>query len=90
MAKNASPAMKMKKHKGVLGRTLKLLFKYYPKMMTVALLCIIFNAVVSSLPSIFMQRLFSVAEEALRVGGGWEKYGGLDRKSTRLNSSHIH
>jgi len=69
--------MKMKKHKGVLGRTLKLLFKYYPKMMTVALLCIIFNAVVSSLPSIFMQRLFSVAEEALRVGGGWEKYGGL-------------
>ncbi len=77
MAKNASPAMKMKKHKGVLGRTLKLLFKYYPKMMTVALLCIIFNAVVSSLPSIFMQRLFSVAEEALRVGGGWEKYGGL-------------
>ena len=77
MAKNASPAMKMKKHKGVLGRTLKLLFKYYPKMMTVALLCIIFNAVVSSLPSIFMQRLFSVTEEALRVGGGWEKYGGL-------------
>ncbi len=77
MAKNASPAMKMKKHKGVLGRTLKLLFKYYPKMMTVALLCIIFNAVVSSLPSIFMQRLFSVAEEALRFGGGWEKYGGL-------------
>lgn len=77
MAKNASPAMKMKKHKGVLGRTLKLLFKYYPKMMTVALLCIIFNAVVSSLPSIFMQRLFSVAEDALRFGGGWEKYGGL-------------
>lgn len=74
---NKAPKMNMKKNKGVLGRTIKLLFHYYPKMMTVALLCIIFNAVVSSLPSIFMQRLFSVAEEALRLGGGWEKYGGL-------------
>ena len=38
--------------KGVLGRVIKSVFHFYPAMMTVALLCIIFNAVVSSLPSI--------------------------------------
>lgn len=78
MPKNANaPDLKKRRNKGVLGRTIKLLFHYYPGMMTVALLCIIFNAVVSSLPSIFMQRLFSVAEEALLLGGGWAKYGGV-------------
>ncbi|MCH5162832.1 MAG: ABC transporter ATP-binding protein [Clostridiales bacterium] len=62
------------KQKGVLGRTIKLMFAYYPHMMVVALLCILFNAVVSSLPSIFMERVFTVVEIAAK-GGGWAKYG---------------
>lgn len=68
-------------NKGVLGRTLKELFRCYPKMMTVTVICIVFNAVVSSLPSIFMQRVFSVVGEALdalKVTPGlnlWAEYG---------------
>ncbi len=61
--------------KGVLGRTIKAMFHYYPKMMTLTLLCIVFNAVVSSLPSIFMERVFTIVGDALKFGGGWAVYG---------------
>ena len=73
MPNNKPPKMKMQK--GVLGRTLKALFHFYPKMTTIALVCIIFNAVVSSLPSIFMERIFSVVAKALEQGGGWAVFG---------------
>ncbi|MBD5132179.1 MAG: ABC transporter ATP-binding protein [Clostridiales bacterium] len=73
--------MPRQKHKGVLGRTIKALFKCYPVMMTVVLLFIVINAVISSLPSIFMERVFSVVYEALEVSkaggdGSWAVYGG--------------
>ncbi len=74
MKNNKMPRNKMQK--GVLGRTLKMLFRYYPKMMTVTLIFIIFNAVVSSLPSIFMERVFTVVGLAVKNGGGWDVYGG--------------
>lgn len=51
--------------KGVLKRAIKSLFKAYPAMMGIALACIIFNAVVSSLPSVFMQKIFYVIGEAI-------------------------
>ncbi|MDE6401766.1 MAG: ABC transporter ATP-binding protein/permease, partial [Clostridiales bacterium] len=73
MKNNNMPRKKMQK--GILGRTLKALFRCYPKMMTVTLICIIFNAVVSSLPSIFMERIFSVVTETLKLGKGWEYCG---------------
>lgn len=74
MKNNKMPRNKLQK--GILGRTLKMLFRYYPKMMTVTLIFIIFNAVVSSLPSIFMERVFTVVGLAVKNGGGWDVYGG--------------
>ncbi len=76
-------AGRMPMKKGVLGRTLKLLFKAYPKMMTVTLILIVVNAVISSLPSIFMERIFTIVGEALKQIGlgtvsaenGWSVYG---------------
>ena len=61
--------------KGVLGRVLKSLFRAYPKMTTFALFCITVNAVISSLPSIFMERVFTVVGTAIG-NGGWAAYGG--------------
>ncbi len=55
----------MPKKKGVLKRVIKSVFKAYPAMMTFALICILFNAVISSLPSIFMQKIFSVIGKAI-------------------------
>lgn len=76
MMKNNNKMPRNKLQKGILGRTLKSLFRYYPKMMTVTLLFIVFNAVVSSLPSIFMERVFTVVGLAVKNGGGWAVYGG--------------
>ncbi len=61
----------VKAPRGTFMRVVKSIFHFYPKMMTVALLCIIFNAIVSALPSIFMERVFSVVGAATEQGVGW-------------------
>ena len=61
--------------KGMLSRTLKCLYHYYPKMLVFTVLCIVINAVISALPSIFMERVFTVVTEALKAGTGWAGYG---------------
>lgn len=62
--------------KGTFGRTFKELFKCYPKMLSAALIFILLNAVISSLPAIFMERIFTVAGNALREQKGWSDVGG--------------
>ena len=73
--KNTDKSPRRQVKKGALKRTLKLLFKFYPKMMTLTVICIVFNAVVSALPSIFMEQVFTIVGEALKTGGGWAQYG---------------
>ena len=43
----------------ILGRIIKLLFKYYPGLSTLTAIFIIFSAIVSSIPSMFLQRVIS-------------------------------
>ncbi len=64
-------APNLKAPKGTFKRTIKALFHYYPKMMTIALVCIIFNAIISALPSIFMERIFKAIEAATEQGVLW-------------------
>lgn len=71
----------MKAPKGTFKRLLKLLFHYYPVMMTLTLILILFNAIVSALPALFMGEIYSVlesAEEARKIGEvvTWAEYGG--------------
>ena len=44
---------------------LKTLLEFYPVMLPVVIVCIIFNAV-SSIPSIFMQKIIAIVEKAHR------------------------
>ncbi len=72
---------KRKASKGTMKRVVKSLFHFYPRMLTVSLICILFNAVISSLPAIFMENIFTIIENALdpTVGGGvqgWNEVGG--------------
>lgn len=67
---------KPKLKKGIFKRTVKALFRCSPKTMTVVLICVIFTAVVSSLPSIFMERVFTSVGKALANNAGWAEYGG--------------
>ncbi len=47
-----------------LARTVKMLFKFYPVLVPIAIACILFSAVCATLPSIFMQQVFELIEEA--------------------------
>ena len=67
----ARGAKGLKAPKGTFKRLMRSLFHFYPKMMTIALLCIVFNAIVSALPSIFMERIFKAIEAATEQSVGW-------------------
>ncbi|WP_294524033.1 ABC transporter ATP-binding protein [uncultured Allofournierella sp.] len=47
---------------GTLLRIFKTLFSFYPVMMPVVVACILFSAIISSLPAVFMQKVIAVIE----------------------------
>lgn len=53
----------VKNKKGLLIRLIKLIFSFYPVLMPVMLILIIFNSVVRSIPSIFMQNVIQIIED---------------------------
>lgn len=54
--------------KGLVRRILKTMREFYPIMLPVTIVCIIFNAIVSSFPSIFMQNIIAVVEKSWQSG----------------------
>lgn len=61
---------KRKINKNALGRLVKMLFKFYPVLVPLALFCIIFSAVASSIPAIFLQKV-TEAVEIWQESGDW-------------------
>ncbi len=61
--------------KGVMGRLIRTLFEFYPVMLPVAIVCIVLNAIVSSLPSAFMQNVIAVVEQSWQ-SGDWSAASG--------------
>ncbi len=64
----------VKNKKGLLIRLIKLIFSFYPVLMPVMLILIIFNSVVRSIPSIFMQNVIQIIEESRN--STWESAAG--------------
>ena len=62
--------------KGVVGRLIRTMFGFFPVLLPVVIVCILFNAVVSSLPSIFMQNVIAAVEQAEKSGGDWALVSG--------------
>lgn len=56
-------------------RLFKLLFRFYPVMMPLVLFFIIFSAVVSSAPSLFMQNIIALVESSWQAGD-WSAVSG--------------
>ena len=54
--------------KGVVRRILKTVFRFYPVRMPIVIICIIFSAAVSSIPSVFMQKIIGVIETSWSSG----------------------
>ena len=60
------PVMK----KGILKRLLKMLYNSYPKLLIITILFIVLNAVVSSLPAIFMKNIIGIVSDNYE-NGNW-------------------
>ncbi len=52
----------LKKNFSSLGRVIRKLFSYYPRLAPLTVFCILFSAVVSAIPSVFVQRVLAVVE----------------------------
>ena len=61
--------------KNIFGRLLRTLFGFYPVLLPVCILCILFNAVVSSVPSVFMQNVIAAVERSWQ-SGDWDGVSG--------------
>ena len=65
------PNKKTKKdtgRKAVLFRLIRMLFSFYPVLLPITLICILFNAVISSIPSVFMQNVIAAVEKSWQTG----------------------
>ena len=61
--------------KGVLRRLLKTLFEFYPVLLPVTLVCILINALVSSLPAVFLQKVIALVDQSYK-SGDWSAISG--------------
>ena len=66
--------MKSKKQ-GTLKRVIKMLFEFYPVLMPLVVVCVLLNAVVSSIPAIFMQNIIALVEQSWQ-SGDWAEVSG--------------
>ena len=69
--KNPAPATTARGQrapKGVLRRLLRTLFEFYPVLLPVTLVCILINAIVSSVPSVFMQNIIAIVDDSYKSG----------------------
>ena len=63
---------KRKLNMGMLKRLIKMLFGFYPVLLPVSIVCIIFCAVTSAIPAIFLEKVINAITYALDNGIAWE------------------
>ena len=57
-----------KAKKGTFGRVIKKLFGYYPVLAPITVVCILFAAVTSAIPAIFIQKVTAAIEKWYKIG----------------------
>ena len=73
MSENLQKRPRPKFNGKVLGRVIKMLFSYYPVMVPLAIFCVLFTAVASAIPAVFLQQVTALIEQYQNpVLGGWE------------------
>ncbi len=58
-----------KKH--TFARILKLLFKFYPVLVPVTIVCILCSAAAAAIPDVFIQKITAIIDGAIRNGSSW-------------------
>ena len=75
MPNNVSSERGKRAPKGVMPRLIRTVFSFYPVLLPITIACILINAIVSSMPSVFMQNAISVVEDTFRTGD-WDSASG--------------
>ena len=68
--------MKRKINWKTLGRTIKMLFGFYPVLMPLTICCILFSAVCATLPSLFLQNVIEIIGKCQENGLTWAEAKG--------------
>ena len=71
MSKKMQAPRRPKPSARVLGRVLKMLFRYYPVLVPVAVGCILLAAVTAAIPAVFMQQVIAAIEQAQANATPW-------------------
>lgn len=61
--------------KGILLRLFRTLLQFYPVLLPVVIVCIVFNAIVNALPAVFMQNIIAIVEQNWQ-SGDWAAVSG--------------
>ena len=70
---NARPKLPVGK---ILTRTIKMLWEFYPVLLPIALLGAVIQAIMQSLPSVFLERILSIISNFIDTGD-WSSAEGL-------------
>ncbi len=73
MSKKPEMRKRPKANPKVLGRVLKMLFRYYPVLMPITIFCILLSAVTAALPAVFMQQVIAAIEAAQKASIPWSE-----------------
>ena len=74
---------------GVFFRVVKMLYRYFPRLVPLTAFLILFSAAVSSIPSLFMQRVFAIVEEWTPTGDWAAASGEIIPKVALLGSLYL-
>ena len=55
-------------NKQIIRRIIKTVFDFYPVLAPITVACILFNAIISSIPAVFMQNIIAVVESSWKSG----------------------
>ena len=72
MGKGGPRGPKPKFNPGTFKRIIKMLFKFYPAHMVITIVCILFAAATSCMPSIFQQKIIKDITDSINNGVTWE------------------
>ena len=84
MPNNLSSERGKRAPKGVMPRLIRTVFSFYPVLLPITIACILINAIVSSMPSVFMQNAIAVVEDTFRTGDWASASGTILRLVTIL------
>ena len=76
MSKQKMQHARPKANPQVLGRVLKMLFRFYPVLVPIVIVCILVSAVTAALPAVFMQQVIAEIEVAQQSGISWQTAAG--------------